>query len=479
MAELAASIIGIISAGSKVALILSTVASEVGSAGKEAQVVAREIRSFCSILRGITKTVDGLMGNADQMDHCRDVIAEMTDVSREMFIEILNLTEDLQKTAWGGRNVIGDEAPKLNLARRIKWAFNKPKLGFLRSAIEAYKADLSLALGAIQLAQSSGSTLNEKITTPATEAQFQRASKDLDELVSDYRASLQELEAAREALDDDEEEENRPVPESKIAAATTVGQQLLAAIQIVRSEVNSLHAPTSRVNSMVASNIYESVSRSGARLSLLADKHPNAEAPAIQDLRRLSRTLSVQGPPSTQLHGTTSPVATLPTELIGRSESTLGQALQEMDAWPGATRHVMAGASLPLLEQLQAQLATFKLDQKSQEKFLLWFGQLTQDLHLRPPGQTQLQYLADVSQRAKDMLKSVSYLSSNPPDTVIPALTARRRSPSLTQSLNIVKQARPVARFLSPGMPLVLNTQTATNTKKGSEEILKRIGELL
>jgi hypothetical protein len=49
MAELAGSIIGIVSAGTKVALVLSQLASDVGSAGHEVRMIDGEVRSFCAV----------------------------------------------------------------------------------------------------------------------------------------------------------------------------------------------------------------------------------------------------------------------------------------------------------------------------------------------------------------------------------------------------------------------------------------------
>ena len=145
MAELAASLIGIIEAGTKVAFLLSTLASNIGSAGKEAQVVAREIRSFCSIMRSLSQAVDQIK-DGEYSSRCSELISEMTAVSQQMFTEILDLVENL-------RSVSDFSKTKLNLAGRMKWVLNKPKIAFLRTALETYKADLSLMLGSIHVAQ--------------------------------------------------------------------------------------------------------------------------------------------------------------------------------------------------------------------------------------------------------------------------------------------------------------------------------------
>ena len=63
MAELAATIIGIVSASAKVALLLSQLASDMGSAGREARTIAIEIRSSCTVLRTLHDTIAKVEGS--------------------------------------------------------------------------------------------------------------------------------------------------------------------------------------------------------------------------------------------------------------------------------------------------------------------------------------------------------------------------------------------------------------------------------
>lgn len=157
MADLASSLIGIIGAGTKVAMVLSQVTCEIGSAGKEAQIMAREIRSFCTIIRILSQTLDNVHSdmNWSQYSHCSETISDMTAVSKQMFSEILDLVDTIQKASWGSS--VSLSSAKFNLASRIRWVMNKPKFAFLRSALDAYKSNLSLLLGSIQLLQSLGS----------------------------------------------------------------------------------------------------------------------------------------------------------------------------------------------------------------------------------------------------------------------------------------------------------------------------------
>lgn len=156
MADLVASLVGIVGAGTKVAMVLSQVAFEIGSAGKEAQIMAREIRSFCTIIRVLSQTMESLHSdmNWSNYSQCAETISDMTTASKEMFTEILGLIESIKKAAWG--RSVSPDSPKFNLASRIRWVMNKPKFTFLRSALEAYKSNLSLLMGSIQLSQSLG-----------------------------------------------------------------------------------------------------------------------------------------------------------------------------------------------------------------------------------------------------------------------------------------------------------------------------------
>lgn len=154
MAELVASLIGIIGAGTKVAMVLSQVASEIGSAGKEPLIMAREIRSFCTIIRVLSQTMESVHSEMTWTNYsdCSETISDMMAVSKEMFTEILCLIASIQKSSLGGATL--PNSSKFNLASRIRWVMNKPKFVFLRSALEAYKSNLSLLIGSIQLSQS-------------------------------------------------------------------------------------------------------------------------------------------------------------------------------------------------------------------------------------------------------------------------------------------------------------------------------------
>ena len=69
----------------------------------------------------------------------------MTDTSLEMFSEILDASESVRGMAKDG---------KFGFVGKLQWAvFQKPKITFLREALEAYKSNLTLMLGALDVVE--------------------------------------------------------------------------------------------------------------------------------------------------------------------------------------------------------------------------------------------------------------------------------------------------------------------------------------
>ncbi|KAF2028542.1 hypothetical protein EK21DRAFT_113709 [Setomelanomma holmii] len=100
MAELAGSIIGIVSAGTRVALVLSQLAADVGSAGHEARMIGSEIRSFCTDLKTLENMLEKLQAS-NYCAHCFELVQDMTDANLEMFTEILTAVESLRSMTSG------------------------------------------------------------------------------------------------------------------------------------------------------------------------------------------------------------------------------------------------------------------------------------------------------------------------------------------------------------------------------------------
>lgn len=145
MAELAGSIIGIVAAGTKVALVLSQLASDVGSAGQEARMISSEIRTFCTILSTLKDTMEKIQ-TSHYYAHCADMVRDMTNASLEMFTELLDAAESLKDMTVGKDGRDG----KFSVISKVQWViFQKPKILVLRAAIEAYKSNIALMLGTL------------------------------------------------------------------------------------------------------------------------------------------------------------------------------------------------------------------------------------------------------------------------------------------------------------------------------------------
>lgn len=69
MAELAGSIIGIVAASTKVAIVLSQLASDIGSAGQEARMIGSEIKTLCMILNTLKDAMERIP-SSDYYAHC-------------------------------------------------------------------------------------------------------------------------------------------------------------------------------------------------------------------------------------------------------------------------------------------------------------------------------------------------------------------------------------------------------------------------
>jgi hypothetical protein len=146
MAEFAASIIGIVSAGVKVSLVLSQFSADVGLAGKEARMISNEIRSLCAVLQTLSETLEKVK-TSPYYAHCLKYTNDMIPSSLDLFSELLAAARSCQEMARG-------KDGKFGFVGRVQWVvFQKPKIAVLRAAIEAYKSNLALMLGTLNVAE--------------------------------------------------------------------------------------------------------------------------------------------------------------------------------------------------------------------------------------------------------------------------------------------------------------------------------------
>lgn len=140
MNDLLARVIGLNSTGAKLALLLSQLASDMGSAGTEARTVASEIRCLCTVLKALREMVERVQ-SSPYYSHCGEVVNDMTDASLEMYSDILKATTEVESMTKSHQD------GKAKLMIWFQWAvFHNPKIRLLRASIEAYKSQLSLML---------------------------------------------------------------------------------------------------------------------------------------------------------------------------------------------------------------------------------------------------------------------------------------------------------------------------------------------
>jgi hypothetical protein len=243
MAEFAASIIAIVSAGTKVTLVLSKVGSELGSAGKEARMIASEIRSFCSVLKTLEKSI-GQVQTSAYYAQCKDIVADMTLASTEMFADVLDAAESVQKMTTGATKGASGKDDSMSVRQRVNWVlFKKPKIVLLRASIESYKSTMVLLLGTIHISERCAKRMS-MIPTEAALKEEDEDNIELQSLQSAQRDSLIELEAAKKRLSDipDEHAITEHVPEltdSSTKQGDGGHQSLRAEIESLRNNVAS------------------------------------------------------------------------------------------------------------------------------------------------------------------------------------------------------------------------------------------------
>jgi hypothetical protein len=276
MAALAAGIVGVVSAGTKVAIVLSQYGNEVGSAGTEARMIATEIRGSCTVLTTLHSTLKHVQ-TSPYYSHCADLISDMTDASLEMYTEIMEVVEGLSAMT---------NDSKMNLRKRLQWTFQKPKIVMLRTALEAYRSNLALMLGTLDMVEKA--TRSYVALTAESVKEDEKDCAKLQGLQLEQRMSLLKVQEL-----DSENNELLPSP-------TGTGQNFMSSpsresafpvgkgyVSALREEIATLKR-TRTVYDTDPEKIRDRVARQSNRLSQLL----------IQDQKRISRRWSQTLPES-------------------------------------------------------------------------------------------------------------------------------------------------------------------------------------
>jgi hypothetical protein len=145
-----ASIGGIVSAGFKVSCALIQFGSGLGSAGREARLIAAEIQCSCTVLKTLQDTL-GRVQQSPYYSHCAAVTNDMISACLAMYTEVLDVVEDIKRHTPVNMDVDGSK-PRFGVRKKVNWVFlQKPKMLILRAALEAYKNNLALALKTLDI----------------------------------------------------------------------------------------------------------------------------------------------------------------------------------------------------------------------------------------------------------------------------------------------------------------------------------------
>ncbi|KAL1623165.1 hypothetical protein SLS54_004652 [Diplodia seriata] len=244
------SIVGIAATGVSVSLTLYQFADEVGSAAKDAKQIGSEISNFCFILRILASTLEE--ADAASVLHCKDVAEKMNERCLAMFVEIIELVNELQKHV----GIPGENSSKWT--KRIRWALQKPRIMYLRASLDTYKATLSLMLETLHLADKIAKrrTIFSDVADPEDDGQQRSLIESLERA---HRASITELQELEEQKFDEPEVECPMSPADDVdsdifaraSCVSTASVESYFLVQSLREDLESLRASRASTSSYV------------------------------------------------------------------------------------------------------------------------------------------------------------------------------------------------------------------------------------
>jgi hypothetical protein len=289
MADFATSIIGIVGAGTKVAMVLNQLAIDLGSAGKEARMIATEIRNSCTVLTTLKDSLK-LVEDSPYYAHCTHLTNDMTDASVEMLSEIMDIVNSL--SSFTDKMSRGKPKP----IQRLQWVFQKPKIIMLRAALDSYRSNLALMLGTLDVAQKVSRRPGPASTTTAVSEDEQDCVL-LENLRHSQRKSLRRLETMNPETEAAEHISEQPGSDSILSDEAENSDEEWAVIEdnpqplshidvrLLRDEISSLRSSRSSFHLTDPETIRSRISQTSNRLSQLLVEDQ------IRISKRWSRTL--------------------------------------------------------------------------------------------------------------------------------------------------------------------------------------------
>ncbi|KAH6702854.1 hypothetical protein BKA61DRAFT_740423 [Leptodontidium sp. MPI-SDFR-AT-0119] len=183
MAEFAASLLGIISVGTKVTLVLFQVASYLGSAGEDVRLLGTEISVFCAVLNDLSTTLERAKQSGFSLDSLKSIGA-IVDHCKEILERIQKVVDKLTG------EVRPDEKSKVTYVARAKWIFAKGKVDCLRTKLESSKLTLSVMMTGFNWAL----MLDQKQESENSSAEAARQNELFQSLLMSQQFVVQRLE---------------------------------------------------------------------------------------------------------------------------------------------------------------------------------------------------------------------------------------------------------------------------------------------
>jgi hypothetical protein len=307
MAEVAATIVSLVSSGLKITIVLYQIGSQLGAAGKEAHRIATEISTFCTVL----KTLSNILGKVEQSPYyanCKDVIYDMTAASVIMFDEILDAAEKVQKATLGGAKTVKG---------KLGWVFfQRPKLTTLRASIESYKSTLSLMMETISAAEKISRHVVSLTTNIVAEAE--RDSATLASLRLSQRLSIIELEKKGNRLSQQTEIElERSFTQMKLDDGNSAEDSPTDSAPFASEFISSIRAEISSLKQVDVKSVTE------GEVQRKAADHGNKMAKLLEgDHERLSQRWSLMIPKSRQSYSSGYGVELLPEQPTVQNQDT-------------------------------------------------------------------------------------------------------------------------------------------------------------
>ena len=182
---LVSSILALAGAGAKLGMTLYTIAEGVGSAGREARLIADEVSFFSHALTALSKSLER---TTSQTARLHSIAQELAVSCQTVLLELSVLADELspsKKTRWKGKvsSFIG----------KIKWLLQKPKVAFLRSSISSFKSTLTLLVASMDYA--------EAIERHAPEAVREQLRTQVESLVETGKTASHNLLESHKLLD--------------------------------------------------------------------------------------------------------------------------------------------------------------------------------------------------------------------------------------------------------------------------------------